>query len=138
MKFYLVMDFVTDVHRKDGSRPPDTATRTPSSSNHTTPYNTLSRPMSGQGYDDNTLTPARGGGGLRPSQHQPAQQQFQPQRSFHPQDHQGYHPQDLRASDLDGYRVMSRSNASLNNSRGNLDQLLVYFELSEILCSFHF
>ncbi|XP_059170841.1 splicing regulator ARVCF-like isoform X2 [Physella acuta] len=44
--------------RLDNSRSNDMS-RTPVSSNHTTPYNTLSRPVSGQGYDDNTLTPAR-------------------------------------------------------------------------------
>ncbi|XP_071099769.1 splicing regulator ARVCF-like isoform X8 [Haliotis cracherodii] len=31
----------------------------PVASNHTTPYNTLNRPISAQGYDDNTLSPGR-------------------------------------------------------------------------------
>ncbi|BFZ04803.1 hypothetical protein BsWGS_07842 [Bradybaena similaris] len=53
-------DFTTSkaTPRQDSSRSGDIS-QTPVSSNHTTPYNTLSRPMSGQGYDDNTLTPAR-------------------------------------------------------------------------------
>ncbi|GFR67311.1 armadillo repeat protein deleted in velo-cardio-facial syndrome-like protein [Elysia marginata] len=125
---YKQEDFTTSraYPRKEGSRPPDT-TRTPSSSNHTTPYNTLSRPMSGQGYDDSTLTPARGGGGgLRPAQHQGHQHQpyqQEQQRGFHLQQdldaqHQGFQNQYLQApSDIDGYGMMSRSNASLNNSR---------------------
>ena len=81
--------------------------------------------MSGQGYDDNTLTPARGGGGMRPSQHQ--HQPYQSQRGFHPQDSQSFHPQDLRAPDLDGYGMMSRSNASLNNSRGISTNGIIFF-----------
>ncbi|RUS70940.1 hypothetical protein EGW08_021297 [Elysia chlorotica] len=112
---YKQEDFTTSraYPRKEGSRPPDT-TRTPSSSNHTTPYNTLSRPMSGQGYDDSTLTPARSAG-MRPTMQQ--HQAYLGPRAFHPQDSPSFHQQDYRASDLDGYGMMNRSNASLNNSR---------------------
>ncbi|GFO33524.1 catenin delta-2-like protein [Plakobranchus ocellatus] len=130
---YTQTDFTTSraYPRKEGGRPPD-ASRTPASSNHTTPYNTLSRPMSGQGYDDNTLTPARGAA-LRPGQqhHQSGYQgqRYQPQDSgYHHHHHQqppmqqqqqdqGYHPQDLRPPSLDGYRGMSRSNVSLQDNR---------------------
>lgn len=44
-------------HRSDGYK--DGTRNTMSSSNQTTPYNTLSRPISAQGYDDNTISAGR-------------------------------------------------------------------------------
>ncbi|KAH9491479.1 Catenin delta-2 [Bulinus truncatus] len=90
---YTAADFTTSKARprQDGSKLQDLS-KTPTSSNHTTPYNTLSRPMSGQGYDDSTLTPAR------------AQQR-------------GYFGDHRGPNDPDRFRNVSRSNASLHDSR---------------------
>ncbi|KAL8618746.1 hypothetical protein ACOMHN_015156 [Nucella lapillus] len=67
------------------------------SSNHTTPYNTLSRPISAQGYDDNTLSAGR-----MPARH----------------DDMGGHYGGSRG-DMDGYFSMNQSNPALYSDRGN-------------------
>lgn len=47
------------IFRPDGYRDSKSRNEGPVSSNHTTPYNTLSRPISAQGYDDSTLSTGR-------------------------------------------------------------------------------
>lgn len=80
------------------------------SSNHTTPYNTLSRPISGQGYDDNTLSsgrmPARRGDYDRGN------------------DRGNYSQYGGSRTDMDGYLSMNRSNPALyeQRDRGNYSQ----------------
>ncbi|XP_055898976.1 splicing regulator ARVCF-like isoform X3 [Biomphalaria glabrata] len=88
-KKYTAADFTTSKARPrlDGSKFQDLSKTPTTGSNHTTPYNTLSRPMSGQGYDDSTLTPAR------------AQQR-------------GYYSEQQAQND---FRNMSRSNMSLQD-----------------------
>ncbi|XP_076450470.1 uncharacterized protein LOC143286689 isoform X3 [Babylonia areolata] len=70
------------------------------SSNHTTPYNTLSRPISAQGYDDNTLSAGR-----------------MPRH-----DDGGYYGHHGGSrTDMDSYFAMNQSNPALygHNDRGN-------------------
>ena len=69
------------------------------SSNHTTPYNTLSRPISAQGYDDNTLSAGR-----------------MPRH-----DDQGNYSHHGSRPDMDGYLAMNQSNPALfdQNNRGS-------------------
>ncbi|XP_025087808.1 armadillo repeat protein deleted in velo-cardio-facial syndrome homolog isoform X2 [Pomacea canaliculata] len=86
--------------RPDGYRDSKSRNEGPVSSNHTTPYNTLSRPISAQGYDDSTLSTGRApprvermgyGGGARGSR-----------------------------SDMDGYLQMNQGNpAFFDQDRGN-------------------
>ncbi|CAL1535445.1 unnamed protein product [Lymnaea stagnalis] len=94
---YTQADFTTSKAkpRLDGSKLQDMP-RTPGSSNQTTPYNTLSRPMSGQGYDDSTLTPAR------------AQQR-------------GYYGEQKGHLDTSDSRNLNRSNASLLDQKDSLN-----------------
>ena len=70
------------------------------SSNHTTPYNTLSRPISAQGYDDNTLSAGR-----------------MPRHD----DRGSYSHHGGSRVDMDGYLAMNQSNPALfdQNDRGN-------------------
>ncbi|XP_070200650.1 splicing regulator ARVCF-like isoform X2 [Littorina saxatilis] len=70
------------------------------SSNHTTPYGTLSRPISGQGYDDNTLTAGR-----------------MPRHD----DRGNYSHHGGSRMDMDGYLAMNQSNPALydQSDRGN-------------------
>ena len=70
------------------------------SSNHTTPYNTLSRPISAQGYDDNTLSAGR-----------------MPRHD----DRGNYGHHGGSRVDMDGYLAMNQSNPALfdQNDRGN-------------------
>ena len=70
------------------------------SSNHTTPYNTLSRPISAQGYDDNTLSAGR-----------------MPRHD----DRGNYGHHGGSRVDMDGYLAMNQSNPALfdQNDRGS-------------------
>ncbi|XP_041366101.1 catenin delta-2-like isoform X2 [Gigantopelta aegis] len=94
-KGYTERDFLqhSTSPRPEGSKP-YSDTRSAPSSNHTTPYNTLSRPMSAQGYDDNTLTPGR-----------PMQKRVQD-------------PYGSR-TEMDGYLAMNQSNSRLNADSGD-------------------